>query len=391
MQKLLTAEGKVRRVFFFSVFLCATVMPSFFPSMSWADAKSVAAAINAYEDGELEAVPSGSIVTVTGTETNATTALNLDITGVTVIWNATLTGHYKAVAPQSALVLVSGKGNFNVSGVIFNDTLFDTAAVEVRNGAALAVKGMVKAEGKGASAIYSKHGRIKVEKGGKVQSPQGLAIGIYAGEGDSSELSAVTLEDTTGLVGEVALVEDGRYVSTFYGTTTIDYDMNAIDRGKDKKRSLLVIAEKAEVLVTHNAHFTVGANVDMEIKKGSILLSGGTVTLEGTLKNEGAISNSGTFVNKGTLTNKGTMVNTGSITNDGKLVNEGIFDTMMGKVVNNGLIDNTRGKIDGEKNITGRGDMVDSRNGGGCNMGLGFMGFIASLGAGARGYLRRGA
>ncbi|MDR2174774.1 MAG: hypothetical protein LBO82_02405 [Synergistaceae bacterium] len=394
MRRLLTAGGERRGVFLLSVFLCAAAVPFFFASAAWADAKNVAAAIHAYASGDLRAVPAGNRVTVTGTKAGAKTPLSLDITGVTVVWNAALSGNFRAARPGSALVLLSGRGNFDVSpsGVIFNDASADIAAVELRNGAALSVGGTVGATGSRASAIYSRHGGITVEKGGKVQAPRGAAIRTYAHAGDRPELSSVTLKDTAGLVGEAAVVKDGRRVSTFYGSTVIDsgtvFD-TAFSDGADK-RPLLVIAEKAEVALTRSARFTEGEGVDMKIEKGGSLLSGGTVTLRGTLQNDGEISNSGTFVNKGMFANRGTIVNTGTIVNDETLENAGTLDTEKGKIVNNGVIDNARGKIKGTKNISGRGKIIAPyRDGGGCSAGLGLAGLAASAGAGMLGILYR--
>jgi hypothetical protein len=268
-------------------------------------------------------------------------------------------------------------------GVIFNDAPAGSAAVELRNGAALAVGGTVRAAGNRASAIYSKSGSVTVETGGKVQSPRGAAIRTYDHGGIYSGPSTVTLKDKTGLAGETALVENGRYVSTFYGDAEMDFSSVFSSAGRNR-RPLIVIAEKAELTLTSNAYFTEEADVDMEIRKGGILFSDGTVTVKGYLLNEGVIASSRQFTNDGTFHNKGEFINTGTLTNNGTLTNEGTLDTTNGKIVNNGLLDNSRGKIEGGKNILNRGKIVNlhSGGGGGCSTGPGLAGLAAFIGAG---------
>jgi hypothetical protein len=410
--------------------MCVTAVLSLSPSAVWADAKSVETAINDYGNKGLKATASGDIVTVTGAEAGAKTLLSLDISGVKVVWNATLSGDFKAAASKSALLIVSGDGSFSVSpgGVIFNEASAETAAVEVRGKAALTVNGTVRAVGSNATAIYSKQGVVTVEKGGKVQSPRGSAIRTYDHGGIYSGPSTVTLRDTAGLVGETALVEaSGRYVSTFYGDVLMDSDRVFSSRDQ---RPLIVIANDAELTLTRNAHFTEEEGVDMRIEKNGALTSDGAIVIGGSLENEGwivnsgqftskrmfrnkgAFANEGTFINDYTLTNekggkivnsgqftnkrtfnnKGELVNVETVTNDGTLVNEGTIDTSNGKIVNNGVLDNTRGTIVGGKNIhnQGKGDVrYPHKDGGGCDAGLGLAGLAALAGAGLFGCSRR--
>jgi hypothetical protein len=373
--------------------MCAAIAaPSLFTSAAWADADSVADSIDDYSDGELDAVSSGNRVTVTGAMLHAKTPLVLDITGVTVVWNATLTGSFKAADPGSALMIVSGGGTFEVSpnGSIHNDASFDIATIELRNGAALVVRGTVGASGDYASAIHAKHGRVTVERGGTVRSPQGVAITAYSHEKDRPDLSSVTLKDTAGITGEVTLLKGNKHVSTFYGSVKVGYDIGIGYDGKDKsKRPLIVVAEGAELILTRSARFEGGPGVDVEIEKGGTLISAGRVILGGTLQNAGEIANSGTFTNKGTITNSGEIVNTGAFVNDGTLINKGTLDTTEGTVANSGRIDNIHGRIDGRKNIGGRGTVIDPHSDGGCDAGLGFAGLAALLGAGVFTTLRR--
>jgi hypothetical protein len=401
-----------------------TAVLSLAPSAVWADAASVAAAIDAYGNKGLKAAVSGDAVTVTGAEAGAKTPLSLDITGVNVVWNATLSGDFNAAASKSALLIVSGGGSFNVSpsGVIFSDAPAETAAVELRDKAALTVNGTVKAAGSNATAIYSKQGAVTVEKGGKVQSPRGSAIRTYDHGGIDSGLSTVTLNDKAGLAGEVALVEaSGRYVSTFYGVAAMDFDRVYSSRDM---RPLIVVAEDAELTLTRSAHFTEEPEVDMYVRNRGTLISDGTVVIGGLLENEGQIVNRGQFTNKRRFNNKGEFVNEGTFVNDytlanesggrvvnsgqftntrtfenkgefvnletaandGTLINEGRIDTIDGKIVNNGFLDNSRGKIDGGSNIQNRGQgrIRNPRkdDDGGCDAGLGLAGLAALAGAG---------
>jgi filamentous hemagglutinin family protein len=391
-------------VFFFSVLLCPVYMcaafavPALFASRAWADVDTVVASIDAYEGGALKAVPSGNSVTVTGVKTNARTPLELDITGVSVVWGATLSGDSRQAVPGNALLVVGGKGNFEVAqnGTIFNETLPRHSAVEVKGDAAFTVKGIVGAAGSNAVAIAARRGTITVEKGGQVRSPRGVAITTIVSKEDRPELSSVALKDKSGITGEVEFVKDGGYISTYYGDVTVDFVIE-IDFATSvtEKFPLLVVANGAKLTLTPKARFREGAGMDMAVEKGAALSTVGDMTFNGFLTNEGTISNSGKFANMGIFENKGRFVNTGTLTNVGKLRNDGTIVTTEGKIANEGSIDNTKGKIEGRKNITGKGEIIESNSRhhkhGGCETGLGLTGLAALLGAGILKARRRAA
>ncbi|MDR1377222.1 MAG: hypothetical protein LBJ22_06895, partial [Synergistaceae bacterium] len=205
------------------VFLgAAAIVFCLLTSAAWADASSVAAVINRQEG--LEAVADGDTVTVTGMAANVLTSLDLDVSGVNVIWNATLTGDFKEADSEDALLLVSGAGGFVISpgAVVSNDAAFNVAAVKVTGSAELTVKGTVYAEGDYALAIYSEHGTITVEEGAKVQAPRGFAIATYEDDGDQVGNSVINLKDKTGIAGIVTDMENGKYTAAFYGDMIID-------------------------------------------------------------------------------------------------------------------------------------------------------------------------
>jgi hypothetical protein len=167
-----------------------------------------------------------------------------------------------------------------------------------------------------------------------VQSPNGSAIRTYEHGGIYSGPSTVTLNDTVGLVGEVAFVNtDDRYISTFYGDAVIDSDR--IFSSRDKM-PLIVVADNAELTLTRGAHFTEEAGVEMRIAKKGTLISEGTTVIGGLLENEGWIINTGRFTSK-LFNNKGEFTNEGTFINDETLVNE-----KGGRVLSSGQFTNKR-------------------------------------------------
>jgi hypothetical protein len=387
-------------MFFFAVFLCPVFMctafavPALFASRAWANANSVAASIEAYGHGALRAVSDGNIVTVSGRKTGARTPLNLDITGVSVIWGAELAGDFRDAESGSALVSLTGKGSFEVAsyGSIFNSARLDVSAIEVSSDTALVVRGQVRATGDDALAISAKRGTITVEKGGKVHSSRGVAITTVANKSVRPEHSSVTLKDETGIVGKVEIVHDDRYVATFFGDVTVDSEIRVFHEPTDERFPALVVSKGAKVTLTRNARFQGGVDIDVDVLAEGSLFIDGPINFRGLLMNEGAIFNSGAFINRGTFGNKGKFINTGTITNDGTVVNEGTLDTDKGKLINSGVINNIHGKIFGKNNISGKGNILEHRKKkhGGCDAGAGFAG-LAVLAAGLFGSRRRAA
>ena len=97
----------------------AVLAAVFLAGAAWAGETEVVAAINNYVGLTASGNGSGTI-TVTGTKTNATTTLNLgDISGLTINWQAQVTGDVNTFAPAPEgdhiqLITIFGTGTFNI-------------------------------------------------------------------------------------------------------------------------------------------------------------------------------------------------------------------------------------------------------------------------------------
>lgn len=147
--------------------------------------------------GSLTAIAAGDTVTVTGTLTDVTTALGLNIdAGVTVLWQAsisTIADDY----PEEWLIGMRGSGAFEVStgGVVagnlrtVNDPDYFYALISSYEATTITVSGTgkVEATGDGSSAILA-YGNVEVS-GGEVSCPDTSIAIIAAGENSTVTVS----------------------------------------------------------------------------------------------------------------------------------------------------------------------------------------------------------
>jgi len=224
-------------------------------------AVALRATINSYDGGGLTAAGSGNTVIVTGTKTNATTGLTLNIdAGVVVIWRASLTtnsavynsitisgagtftvesmrieNNYSGAANPNAIVM-NGTGVINIRGGVINannGTGGRAILVDNDNAVINMTGGTVSTTS--ATAIYVSRGTVNIS-GGTVSTTTRVAIYVSSGTvnisggtvsamdgGQGIQISSGTVSMTGGTVSATtvsAIYSIGGTVNIFGGTVS---------------------------------------------------------------------------------------------------------------------------------------------------------------------------
>ena len=362
------------------VFVMVTVM-TMSTAVAWGDtAAGAAARINGWGIG-LTAVVSGNTVNVTGAANVGTTPLppvpgwapgehaNLVInSGVTVMWNATLTGNI----PNRALLAVGGQGHFIVgpNGEISNlGTALEATnygapggspggmAVTVSSGGVVSMSQSNLCDDGGHSvALMADDGwanTITIEDGGEVSAPYGFAISVAS----SSSLNRGNAAGIRGLV----FVGNGDAIIDVYGDVTT--------RAWPNFAEMNIPPSSIRINTMAGATWTISTHLRIALDAFNIR-SHGNVTVSG---------------NPGILEVRGRVV---EIEPDAELIVNGTARFDVDEVINDGLIAGT-GALETTAPITGDGEVqidqqgTDSRRSGssGCNAGFGFgaLALIAAL------------
>ena len=137
-----------------------------------ADAATLANAINTYGGGAISALASGNTVTVTGTRTNVTVRLPLNIDGgVLVIWQGSLTG-----STATSLIAVEGTGTFTVASGGKIEQTGQGMAIDVTSAATVNISGTVSATNTQGVAIRNNSSGTVTISSGTVSSAEDIAI-----------------------------------------------------------------------------------------------------------------------------------------------------------------------------------------------------------------------
>ena len=190
-----------------------------------ADANALKTTIETYGGGGLNAAISGNIITVTGSKTNATTALSLILDGnVTVVWDAALSG---STTIYNALVNIAG-GGFTVSenGKIIQTGAGDGIALGINT--SLTVNGEVRATT--GCAIVAENDNATITVDGGVVTNTGTFETIFVDSLNSTVIVCGTGEvSKTGAGGPVIysngsvnIAEDARVIASSSRAIQID-------------------------------------------------------------------------------------------------------------------------------------------------------------------------
>ena len=245
-----------------AVVLTALLVLTGLPSAMGADAASIAAQINAVSG--LSAVAEASTVTVSGSSTNmANLTLNID-SGVTVEWNANVTG--RATANNYVLTLTGG-GTFNVAdgGTVANAATSAGGTIYINGGITL-----------------------NVNSGGLIDSPttgSGSAVTIAGNVTD-----AVININTDGLIRSVPggyAINDGSGFTQSSNNTQININGGKVEAGTAgairSTGSASVVTVNADSVVTSEPSSNVSPVISMNcdppptIPIYNVIINGGTV------------------------------------------------------------------------------------------------------------------
>ena len=268
----------------------------FVPLMMRAEsATELAATISGFNggnSGSLLATADGNIVTVTGTLSNVSSSLMLNIDeGVTVLWKASITTDATFPASNN-LIQVDGSGSFevttggNVEAINGGDNV--TAIRIVSSDATITVSGgTVSAYFTGIYADFVNEGSVITVSGGVVSSTQGNAI---TADGKNSTITVCG----TGIVE--ATGDNGIAVNT-YGNVEIKDNAQV-----SATKSLTINAWGESPTVTISGG-SVSATTGIAIAAGS----NPTIIISGTGKVE-ATEENGTCINSGSATGSDAIV-----------------------------------------------------------------------------------
>jgi hypothetical protein len=362
----------------------------------WADEDAVTQAINNYNNTNgtnLATSGTGTGFTINGTADGVTKTLDLgDISGLTINWQATLTGegepqwddvdnktHRRYLLRMKASEELAGTLNI-IDGKIENTgptangqggwyyavsayTNVDVnvseggyIGVTVANGAALQNFSDKNTDGRGTP------GTITVT-GGTILAPTGTAIA--AGN--------LVLENTSGITGVVIAVDfvDSSGLCSVYGETKTSRDSEVFFDKYDPSEDDGLLPDSMSYVAKNGAKWTIegvscdmtdlsseGINVTMKTEgNGTINFQNTDLTFEGTFNvSQNGVLNVGVAPGDrshlthrvGTATNDGTINIYGTLTNLDRVINNGIINNYSGKTLDN------RGTLENNKEINNR-------------------------------------
>lgn len=251
----------------------------------------------------------------------------------------------------------------------------------------------------------------KVEKGGQISAPHGIAISMPESETFTGDTTGIT-----GCVGEVSYYatettggpyydEDGnplassglrKYLLTVYGAVRF---MEELDTSEMPYDSILIVVENhSSLTLTEDMLLSKSTDVEMKPDSKFITENGASVLVKGDIHNHGRVEIKDAAItldpDPGVLYNSGTVV----VSSNGKIINKNLIENYQSGIIENeGTIDNNEGTIKNEGTFKSRqtaaemGGVVegeikplDGGNGGsgssGCNAGFGVIALMA-LGA----------
>jgi len=278
---------------------------------SAASASELAAQINAISGLFADAV--GSTLTVTGTNTNVSTPLTLNIdSGVTVNWEATYTG---AVSPASAsMITVSGSGTFDVRsaganiGAIINNGTGNTLNI---TGAGTTLKvfnsGTVQSSRSGSAVLVSAN-NVEVDVGslGTIISLDGnVNAALQIGGGADILGTRVNIDGGSVIsVGTGFAINDGAGTALVNNDTVITITTGVVTAGGNSAIHSTGINTTVSVsggIVSNAAGNNLNPTIDMQGDMNAAAPPGYNITISGNATVQSTSTNGYTLQTKGNV------------------------------------------------------------------------------------------
>ena len=246
-----------------------------------ATATELAATINAFTgggSGSLIATANGNSVTVTGTLTDVTTELLLDIDeDVNIVWQATISTGISYIGGLNALINLTGSGIFNVatggSMLVSKD---DEIAIYSNSAVIITVSGTGKVEAINnyCAAILS-YGNVEIKDDAQVNAPLGYAIWMYG------ENSTVTVSGGT-------VTGRGNYVINLGNENNIESNVTISGTGKVEATGDygIAISSGGNIEIKDNAQVSATTGIAIHAYNEN-----STITISGTGKVEATVDN----------------------------------------------------------------------------------------------------